>query len=548
MGNLFIHKYSTSQKRKVAAASVVAVVDLLGDVPAVGCHLGARAEAVERRRVERDGVRDGLGVDLKRLHGEVVDGVASRVVVGVVCDARLAAKQLGLLLGLETLGTSVETASSDASVQERTVVAAAIEGSLDQRLFGDVLEKVKEHRLGLRRSGRAGGVEGAAIAVVHAQHIVGRGDHVKVEVDADLVLLLLRELADVVLGAQQAVLLGRPPGKADRVVDAVLGQILGDGEQRNRTGSVVVDSGTGGDAVRVRTQHEYLVLGAAARLGDDIVRGAVLDDALELHIGRHLFARSQTSRKSVTSLLVDAGDGHKGALGRRSGAAKRARHIARRIVVDEHCSRLGRARACDLDAECASASLNQCDLALDARGEVGLVTSEVVDGHEFEIVELAVGRVGERVGLDRLVVDRHLGRVLGVRRREGLQVHVVVVARLAQLALDVLHRRLVPGRAKHAVALRGGVGDLLQPLGAVEKILALDIVAEAFLLVQKEDGGERAVQYRDGLLKETYGFDRALLAWSGECLLAAKQHECKRGELEQAELEHDAGVSTWGKM
>ena len=94
-----------------------AVVDLLGDIPAVVGRLGTGAEAVERRRVSGNGVCDGLGVDFEGLHVEVVNRVTGLVVVGVVGDAGLTAKQLGLLLGLEALCASVETASSNASVQ-----------------------------------------------------------------------------------------------------------------------------------------------------------------------------------------------------------------------------------------------------------------------------------------------------------------------------------------------------------------------------------------------------------------------------------------------
>jgi deoxycytidylate deaminase len=80
---------------------------------------------------------------------------------------------------------------------------------------------------------------GAAIVVAHA--IVALGYHVVVEVGQNVVGLGDLKSAGVVLGAQQPVLLGSPPGEADLVSEAVLLQVLEDLEQESCSGGVVAE-------------------------------------------------------------------------------------------------------------------------------------------------------------------------------------------------------------------------------------------------------------------------------------------------------------------
>lgn len=120
-------------------------------------------------------VSDGLGVDEESLLVEVVDIVANLVVVDIVSDTSLAAKLLGLLLGLELLGAGEETAGGNAVLDEGGVVGAAAE------LGGDVAETLGlEEALKVLLDGvgasRAGEVEGTSITVVDAVDVVGAGN------------------------------------------------------------------------------------------------------------------------------------------------------------------------------------------------------------------------------------------------------------------------------------------------------------------------------------------------------------------------------------
>ena len=65
-----------------------------------------------------DRVGDGLGVDEEGVLGQVVDGVARPVVVGVEGRAGLAAEQGRLLGRLEDLGAGEEAARGDAIFDE----------------------------------------------------------------------------------------------------------------------------------------------------------------------------------------------------------------------------------------------------------------------------------------------------------------------------------------------------------------------------------------------------------------------------------------------
>ena len=57
----------------------------------------------------------------------------------------------------------------------------------------------------------------------------------------------------------QACLLGSPPGEAKRVLRLDLGHLLGDLEDRCRSGAVVVDPGPFGDGVEVCSDHDHVV-------------------------------------------------------------------------------------------------------------------------------------------------------------------------------------------------------------------------------------------------------------------------------------------------
>ena len=183
---------------------------------------------------------------------EVGHVVAGLVVAGVVGLTGGAAEDRGLLGGLDALGAGEQAAGGDADGDERAVVGAAAEL---RRRRGQVLavEVVDEQLLDLRRPGRAGGVGVGAVAVVDEADVVRRADHVEVQVRHDLRQGRVAEAVDVVLGAEQAGLLGAPEREADLLarLDAGLGHLLGDLEDRRGAGAVVVDARAAVDGVEV---------------------------------------------------------------------------------------------------------------------------------------------------------------------------------------------------------------------------------------------------------------------------------------------------------
>lgn len=117
--------------------------------------------------------------------------------------------------------------------------------------------------------------------------------------------------------------------------------------------------------------------------------------------------------------------------------------------------------------------------------KVGLLTAQIGDIDHLDVVELAVGRVGESGGFSSLVVDFELGRVLSVGSRERLQVDVKVIAAsgFAELVLDVGNGGLVAGRGEHSVAFLRSVCERLELARTIKEIFTLDVVSKAFLSV-----------------------------------------------------------------
>lgn len=201
-------------------------------------------------RIRRDRKRGRPAVDQERLGVQIREVVPGPMVVGVVRDARLAAEQGRLFLGLDPLGAREEPAGGDAVPDEGGVVGAAVEGGRDvgeaavrvlplPRLLqggGLVTIRVKvrlEQALDLHGPRRARLVERGPVAVVDFEGVVGRGDHVEVEVEPDPVELGRVERRHVVVAAQQAELLGGPEAEAYGVPDGEVRQGLGDDEVGN---------------------------------------------------------------------------------------------------------------------------------------------------------------------------------------------------------------------------------------------------------------------------------------------------------------------------
>lgn len=149
-------------------------------IPSSGV-VGDLGETLPGLGVASNRVGNGLGVDEESLLVEVVDVVANLVVVDIVSDTSLTTELLGLLLGLELLGASEETAGGNTVLDECGVVGAAAE------LGGDVaetlgLEEALKVLLDSVGTSRAGEVEGASITVVDTVDIVGAGNLVFVSI------------------------------------------------------------------------------------------------------------------------------------------------------------------------------------------------------------------------------------------------------------------------------------------------------------------------------------------------------------------------------
>src|SRR5690606_27882267 len=82
-----------------------------------------------------------------------------------------------------------------------------------------------------------------------------------------------REVRHVVPRAEEVQLLGPPPGEAELVDGRQLGQGQGGLQDARAAAAVVVDAGTGGDAVEVRAEHDDVARVAGRGVGDHVVGG-----------------------------------------------------------------------------------------------------------------------------------------------------------------------------------------------------------------------------------------------------------------------------------
>ena len=104
---------------------------------------------------------DGLGDLLDQIEIDAVELVAALMVPRVERIAGLTAVQLGLSLRLELVPAGVEATRRDADVEERLVVAPAIERVLVERQIL-ALEPIGEQRLELRGTEGPADTEGSS--------------------------------------------------------------------------------------------------------------------------------------------------------------------------------------------------------------------------------------------------------------------------------------------------------------------------------------------------------------------------------------------------
>jgi hypothetical protein len=192
------------------------------------------------------------------------------MVVNVICDAGLTAEELSLFFGLDDLSTSEETTRGDTKVEETSVVATAAEVSGDRvKTVGS--EELLEEDLCLATASGTGLVESTSVTVVDAEDVVGRGNHVEVEVQADLGGLFGGEVLGVVVGAEQTELLSGPEADADGVVDCIAGKLFSNLEDTDDAGAVIVDTRAGLDRVGVAANDKDRILVAANSLCNDVL-------------------------------------------------------------------------------------------------------------------------------------------------------------------------------------------------------------------------------------------------------------------------------------
>jgi hypothetical protein len=251
-----IHHAATLDRALSATTLVVVLVRRHSAPLPVSSNSGVdRSQALETGSVLSNSGSNSLGVDLKRVPCQVSDVITCLVVVHIVRNTSLATEELGLLLGLDDFGASEQTAGSDAAVKEASVITAATEVGGDRVLAIGGEELLKED-LSLSTARWAGLVESTSVAIVDAENVVGRSDHVEVEVQADLGSLFSGELIGVVIAAEQAELLSGPESETDGVVDGVTCKLFCDLEYAYDAGAVVVDARSVEDRVGVATDDQ----------------------------------------------------------------------------------------------------------------------------------------------------------------------------------------------------------------------------------------------------------------------------------------------------
>jgi len=128
---------------------------------------------------------------------EIVNRVAGLVVVLIEDLASNTAPDLLLLLGLDLIGASSSTTSRDVGVKEWAVVRAAVElGGVGRNAGAD--EVLLVELLDLVAAVGTGEAVRASVTVVDLVDVVRGGDHVEVEVGADLERLLRGQALDEV--------------------------------------------------------------------------------------------------------------------------------------------------------------------------------------------------------------------------------------------------------------------------------------------------------------------------------------------------------------
>jgi hypothetical protein len=411
---------STTRTTVGVGVSASALKDLsVVGVPSSGevVHLGNTLEALG---VLGNRVGNGLGVDKESLLVEVVNGITSLVVVDVVSNTSLTAKLLGLLLSLELLGTSEKTTRRNTVLDESGVIGATAKlGRNGSETLGlEELFKVLLNGVGTSGTSK---VESITITVVDTVDIVGAGNHVKVEVGTDLGDLGVGAVDALHVGvrSQETKLLGTPETEADGVLDAVLGESLGNVEDTNDTRAIVVDTGASSHRVGVSTNDKDVVVVTLLGLSNDVKGNAILDGSVDLEVNVDLSSLN-LGEDSLTILKADANNGSKVA----KGLTKSTAQLASNVVVDNDGSSASSLAVGRLGRESTLSSLNKDNLASRLGGEITGLTSEV-GGNNERTRSLTSGGVGHDGGSNVITVSLEGGGTGRVQLSKGLLLDIV---------------------------------------------------------------------------------------------------------------------------
>ena len=203
-----------------------------------------------------------------------------------------------------------------------------------------------------------GGGAARVVAVVDAEHVVRRGHHVEVEVEADVGDLLLGQLADVVLEPSRPD--SSAPHQAKRTVLAglTLAIWIAVSSSAALPEPLSLMPAPVLDGVEVRAGHDDVVVVAGAGLGDHVVGLARLRGVVDGH-GHGRARASARGRSRRRTSRTRPGCEARGVADHveQPGAARLA------LVHDDDGGRAGGLRVEHLDVEATRAALDERDRA-----------------------------------------------------------------------------------------------------------------------------------------------------------------------------------------
>ena len=374
---------------------------------------------------------------------------------------RGAAPLIGLRCGLGVVRSAEHATGGDADLDERAVVRATVEiGPVDG--YALLCQSLDESALDGVGSGRSGGLTHlvGVVSVVCEVAGVVRADHVEVQVQRDVSLVLVGQALHVLGRANESVLLGTPERETHRVGDLGGTAHLECGlEYCRRAGSVVVDAGAVEDAVEMRTGDHHVLGGTGGGLRNDVatVGRFGFGDECQRHLG--------CGQNGRAVLLADTAGRNPGGV----GVAERARIERSRFVVDD--DRGGRSQfCCDglLHTERAHTARHDRDGSGQVEaGVIGCLAAVCTGGSADDACGDPLGR-----GSRRVTEREH--RDLGARQRESLGL------RLEGLELEFRGGDLEPGRFE----LRDNIIDTRVVTGGAGRAVSVVLGGDGFQLFE----------------------------------------------------------------